>query len=903
MRLNIILTMLVSVASCSSDPSEHRHQFRHPHAAPAAHPAKRRAAESSSGARSTAPPQSIIASPTSSSPVTRPANEKPRVTSSVGILITELEGGVAQIITARPGPPPDTKGTVITKLNTTGHATIAPLLTRPIPPVKERFEVDLQARSAAAVATRTPEYRPAVARMAAPNIFAEPISTNPPHAKFQRRDDHPVGRSSITSLAPYPTNKFFSNMYLGGMRSPAFLHPYSIQWAKGEGVTGSWGFAISHTEPNQRVFGPPDPMTKASKYFINPIGIHSIVLSAQELGPQTQLAMTELCAFSAMAELRASPGSQPVLRMPFVQGSGFITGIYNGARPIISSGVYFRQVLRANQNPQPGVVKYKMFLEDGKSWLLYARHTSGNPLILDVVDSKNFKAREPFSGTIQIAKEPGDAEAIYDQACGAYATSMELSGTASGSSGSYTFTFKRAGLASSKLLMFALPHHADGFSDASRQAVTGLKLHTTTKGVATGILADSWTIRETLTPGVGFLPWDRRRGEITQLGNSARMAVLRIAQQELAQNMIDQANLDSMYFSGKALAKFASIIIVANDLLKNPEVAHTGLNQLKRAFAIFAENRQKFPLVYDTRWGGIVSSASYVTGQPGIDFGNTYYNDHHFHYGYFVYTAAVIAHIDKAWGNANKEFVNTLVRDFANPSAKDGFFTMYRNFDWYHGHSWAHGLYDTLDGNDQESSSEDAMSAYAVKMWGRAIGDANMEARGELQLAVQARAFKYYYLYTSDNKVQPAEFVGNKVAGILFENKIDHTTFFGANIEFIQGIHMIPLMPFSPLTRSDQFVREEWATYFDNGRINEMQGGWRGILMGNYAQINPAMAYSFFGSSKFDPGFLDGGASRTWYMAYSAASHSGVSRESAVYHEWRLSFSALLLGRPGEAGF
>lgn len=59
----------------------------------------------------------------------------------------------------------------------------------------------------------------------------------------------------------------------------------------------------------------------------------------------------------------------------------------------------------------------------------------------------------------------------------------------------------------------------------------------------------------------------------------------------------------------------------------------------------------------------------------------------------------MIAHIDKAWGNANKEFVNTLVRDFANPSAKDGFFTMYRNFDWYHGHSWAHGLYDTLDGN------------------------------------------------------------------------------------------------------------------------------------------------------------------------------------------------------------
>lgn len=790
-------------------------------------------------------------------------------------MITTLEAGQAQIITHRPGPPPDTIGTVITALNTTGHATVAPLLTRPIATLRARFAVDPEAKSAvaaaAAEATRTPGYGPAVVRMASPNIFADPISTSAPPSKFLRRDDHPVDRKSITSSGPNPTNKFFSNMYLGGTTSPAFLHPYSIQWSKGQGVTGSWGFAISHTEPSQRVFGPPEPGTGASKYFINPIGIHSIVLSAQELGSQTKLSLTELNAFSAMAELRANAGAQPALKMPLVQGSGFITGIYNGCRPLISSGVYFRQLIRSNQAPQPGVVKYKMVLEDGRSWLVYARHTSGNPLTLEIVDSKNFKSKDPFTGTIQVAKEPGNGEAIYDQACGVYATSIELSGTTSGNTGSYTLTFKRAGPASQKLLMFALPHHVDGFAAASRSALTGLKMQTTTKGAATAVLADAWTIEETLSTGIGFLPWDPKRGEITKLGNSARMAVLRIAQQELTQNMVDQSNLDSMYFSGKALAKFASIIVIANDLLKNPEVAQTGLNELKRAFAIFAENRQKFPLVYDTRWGGIVSSASYVTGDAGMDFGNTYYNDHHFHYGYFVYTAAVIAHLDKTWGDHNKEFVNTLVRDYANPSAKDSFFTMYRNFDWFHGHSWAHGLYDTLDGNDQESSSEDAMSAYAIKMWGRAIGDVNMEARGELQLAAQARAIKYYYLYTSDNTVQPREFIGNKVAGILFENKIDHTTFFGNNVEFIQGIHMIPLMPFSPLTRSDQFVREEWAAYFDNGRVNQVQGGWRGILMGNFAHINAPMAYGFFGSSQFDPNFLDGGASRTWYMAYAAA--------------------------------
>lgn len=97
-------------------------------------------------------------------------------------------------------------------------------------------------------------------------------------------------------------------------------------------------------------------------------------------------------------------------------------------------------------------------------------------------------------------------------------------------------------------------------------------------------------------------------------------------------------------------------------------------------------------------WGGIVSSASYVTGNSGADFGNTYYNDHHFHYGYHILAAAIIGHLDPDWLKQNRDYVNVLVRDVANPSAKDKLFPMWRNFDWYHGHSWAHGLYAAMDG-------------------------------------------------------------------------------------------------------------------------------------------------------------------------------------------------------------
>ena len=277
-----------------------------------------------------------------------------------------------------------------------------------------------------------------------------------------------------------------------------------------------------------------------------------------------------------------------------------------------------------------------------------------------------------------------------------------------------------------------------------------------------------------------------------------------------------------------------------------------------------------FYLLVLEAWGGIVSTGGYVTGDSGTDFGNTNYNDHHFHFAYFILAASYIGYLDPAWLASHKDYINTMVRDTANASSEDPYFPVNRGFDWYNGHSWAKGLFESADGKDQESSAEDACFAYSLKMWGKTIGDANLEARGNLQLSVVARSISKYFLYTSDNTVQPKNFIGNKVSGILFENKIHHTTYFGANTEYIQGIHMIPLLPSSSLTRPKKFVSEEWDTFFSDDRAKKVEGGWRGILFANLALIDPKQSYSFFAQESFDNAWLDGGASRTWYMALAA---------------------------------
>lgn len=184
-----------------------------------------------------------------------------------------------------------------------------------------------------------------------------------------------------------------------------------------------------------------------------------------------------------------------------------------------------------------------------------------------------------------------------------------------------------------------------------------------------------------------------------------------------------------------------------------------------------------------------------------------------------MYTAAVIAYLDPSWlsESTNKEWVDMLVRDFANPSTEDPYYPFSRMFDWYHGHSWAAGVFESGAGKsafgpsfsalstadppsqslyanhtnpsqiDQESFSEDSFASYALKMWGKVSGDACLEARGNLMLAIQVRSFSNYFLMTSDNTVEPTDFIGNEAVGITFEDKDDHTTYFGTNIEYIEG--------------------------------------------------------------------------------------------------------------------
>ncbi|KAI9885211.1 MAG: hypothetical protein M1823_002983 [Watsoniomyces obsoletus] len=703
------------------------------------------------------------------------------------------------------------------------------------------------------------------------DIFV-PIATQAPPSNIGVTNDHPVPRQGIvTQDRPIPTNKFYANFFLGRQNQSTWTHPYSVSWSQGSGNAQSWGLSVSHADADQKAFGEGDP----ARYYINPLGNQSVILSAAELGNTTALSLDNLTEFSANISFLPQPGGAPAITFPVVQGMGFFTGQYRGARPVIQSSIFFRTVNRVPEFDRPGLVKYRILLEDGKTWLLYASSNEGGDINFQMQSNSRMEATAPLNGVIQVAKLPvgSSDESPYDAAAGVYAVGATLSGSTNGNAGSYTLRWTKAGIDTNSrpLLMFALPHHVESFDSPTNGGRTLLQLQTTTKGAATAVLGDAWTMVENNLPvEIGFAPWSPDRTGPLELSPKAVDVINGVAVNETDQDVDAQSDLDSMYFSGKALGKFAQLVYTVNDLAKNPSLAQAGLEKLKGAFARFANNQQKNPLVYETAWKGVVSSAAFTTGDPNADFGNSLYNDHHFHYGYFIFTAAVIGYLDPSWLAANRDWVNMLLRDAANPSDQDPYFPVSRAFDWYHGHSWAKGLFESADGKDEESSSEDAFFAYAVKMWGRTLGDAAIEGRGNLMLAVLARTLRNYFLMESNNRNHPPNFIGNKVTGILFENKVDHTTYFGTNIEYIQGIHMLPINPSSAYTRPKNFVAEEWATFFDQGRVDAIGGGWRGILYANLALIDPAASWRFFSQGDFDLSWIDGGASRTWYLAYAA---------------------------------
>ncbi|MFD7894804.1 glycosyl hydrolase [Streptomyces sp. NPDC059743] len=294
------------------------------------------------------------------------------------------------------------------------------------------------------------------------------------------------------------------------------------------------------------------------------------------------------------------------------------------------------------------------------------------------------------------------------------------------------------------------------------------------------------------------------------------------------------------YWTGKALGKLAQLVPMADQIgetATRDKLVGLLKGRLEQWFTAGGANE----FSYDRNW-------KTLTGYPASYGSDTELNDHHFHYSYYVYAAAIVAQYDQAWAadSAWGGMVKTLVRDAANPSRDDTAFPFLRGFDIYAGHSWASGHQGFAAGNNQESSSESTNLSAALILWGSATGNAQLHDLGSYLLTTESEAIGQYW-FDADQEVFPSSF-GHDTVGMVWGSGGAYSTWWTANPEEIHGINALPLTGGSlHLSREKDAIRRNLAEMVRENGGPAVE--WRDILWEFEALADPAAA-----KAKWDAG-------------------------------------------------
>ncbi|KAI7893897.1 endo-1,3(4)-beta-glucanase [Mucor mucedo] len=538
-----------------------------------------------------------------------------------------------------------------------------------------------------------------------------PVSLSPPSSVFpQISHPFPPVYADPKQSKVVPTCSWISNLFYPSINhlAPTTPDPYILRLLDDFG--GNPGLSIS--QPYEKVIGsyPPTNNIPASPagYIINGVVVDLRITSKEWKTDTPSPLVTDWDLFGANLQLVSKAGS---IEFPIARGASYITSVYHNLTP-----QFFTQhaIIRitADQDLGGDVYsghKFKISFNNSptSTYIIYV--LGDKPLTLRKEGFSNLIATAPFNGVIQVAKladMPG-SEAVLDTHTGVWATGAKLE---TGADSTYTINWNLAGDLSKRLLTFAYPHHISSF--ANQVVRTNMILQSSSKGPMEAVIGNTWILKETDLPTTEWFPSNPAPEP------STRNEILQAMVDDVYSNYTENTFKDDNYFSGKGLQKYALLALTLNrpdvTQLQNAELAKVALDKIKNALVPYLENRQANPYRYDRLYKGIVARDGLPPSMGGkgdiySEFGHSYYNDHHYHQGYLVVTAAIVHYLDPSWRTAElKEWTEDLIRDVNNPVDNDPYFAQFRSWDWFAGHSWAGGIKvnGALDGRDQESVPE-----------------------------------------------------------------------------------------------------------------------------------------------------------------------------------------------------
>jgi endoglucanase Acf2 len=233
----------------------------------------------------------------------------------------------------------------------------------------------------------------------------------------------------------------------------------------------------------------------------------------------------------------------------------------------------------------------------------------------------------------------------------------------------------------------------------------------------------------------------------------------------------------------KDLGKFAQLCeeanLAGNTTKRNAIVA--GLESgLQNWFT--ADGNPEF--YYHKPWNRLI-------GYPTCFYADTRFADHHFHYGYYLRAASVVAEYDTAWAKLQNwgGMIHMLIRDVNSWDDNDSLFGRFAYFEPYEGHGWADGM-GFANGSNQESSSESMNFNAGLILWGVMTGNRTLRDEGIFMYVNEARAIEQYW-WDVDHVTFPSGYAHTCV-GQVWSNGGAYGTWFSGDKSAIHGINFLP---------------------------------------------------------------------------------------------------------------
>ncbi|HZD94704.1 MAG TPA: glycosyl hydrolase, partial [Candidatus Sulfotelmatobacter sp.] len=305
------------------------------------------------------------------------------------------------------------------------------------------------------------------------------------------------------------------------------------------------------------------------------------------------------------------------------------------------------------------------------------------------------------------------------------------------------------------------------------------------------------------------------------------------------------------YDIGKDLARVAHLLPiakVAGDTTALNSLQTSLQNELQLWFNGAASNQNTNVFYYNGNWGTLI-------GYPAAFGSDIALNDHHFHYGYFIHSSAILGLFNPSWIQSSNwgGMVSLLARDIAAPTRNDGLFPFMRHFDLYAGHSWASGQAPFGDGGNQESSSEAVNAWTGMILFAVETGNIPLRDAAIWMYTQETNSIFDYWFNDGPVATFPPGFSRVAIANV-FDGKGDTGTFFSGQIELEHGIEFLPFHGGSLyLGRDPAYVQRNLGevTSIDPNAFAPGSTNWPDLMEEYEALVDPATALNQFNNTTF----------------------------------------------------